>query len=129
MNLHDAVHRVVDDYFSITGRPVSTMSVDEYLKLCEFASSNVNLMASGMDSEREESYHSTESVPGISRVHDSYETAENSHITLPSSCQKAEMHEVIPMYASNPDIATGNVNEQPKASREDMLKLLQSVDS
>lgn len=46
------MEHIINEYFAITGRPISTMTVDEYLKFCEYGRSDiVNTTITGTDKE------------------------------------------------------------------------------
>lgn len=97
--INPTLSAIIADYFEITGRPVATLTVDEYARFLAMAG------------------ESTEAL----RI-----TSVKQSSSTPLQPKEAE-----PKQAVTPTINKPKVREQetPKPSKEDMLRILRSVNS
>lgn len=97
---------IIEDYFSITGRPIATLTVDEYVKFLEIAGNSVS--SSTINSSLQE----------FSLPVDDVEK------------QVSQEPEVPIITIRKPETSTPKPQkEKPKPSKEEMLKILRSVSS
>lgn len=105
MAIKEGVRLVIEDYFAITGRPLATMTVDEYLKFCDYAKMHA-------ESERFQDEPHEDKIPAMA-------TAVTPTQSEPS----------VSMPLSYTETVSTKTVSKAKPSKEEMLKLLRSVDS
>lgn len=127
MGIHENLRQIIDDYFSITGRPVSTMTVEEYAKFIEIAGNDACLPISGGRYCKEDKQISTFPAPSPLSKGAEKEFSENEQ-----KIDKSHNTTSIPRDDSGIS-SMQQGNERPKTagkpSKEEMLKIMRSVNS
>lgn len=104
--MNTTLHTIIEDYFKITGRPIATLTVDEYIKFQQRCSSLTDQKQFRSILQKDEDLRHEDSVPDIH---------EDSVLPFETS-KKAEP---IPTDSGNP----------AKPDKEAMLRLMQSINS
>lgn len=100
---------IIEDYFSITGRPIATLTVDEYVKFLEISG--------------QASTYSTHNIPTPE-----YEPLEQFREESEDDFPSAENAPIVTIH--KPESASPMANiEKNKPSKEEMLKIMRSVSS
>lgn len=105
MAIKEEVRLVIEDYFTVTGRPLATMTVDEYLKFCDYAK---------MHTETE-------------RFQDGPHEDKRPVVATGITPSQSELS--VSMQPSNTETVATKTVTKTKPSKEEMLQLLRSVDS
>lgn len=122
MDMKETIRSVIEDYFTITGRPIATLTVNEYSKFIDIAKS-----MTGAGSGTENNMHTFQNAPA-DIDHQSLQKIENE-----TRENEYEIHEgkALPEFISikSADSRASVPAEKKKPSKEEMLKILRSVNS
>ena len=104
--MNTTLHTIIEDYFKITGRPIATLTVDEYIKFQQQCSSLTDQKQFRSIVQKDEGLRHEDSVPNI-----------HEDSVLPFETRKKT--EMVQPDLENP--------VQP--DKESLLKLMQSINS
>lgn len=129
MDIRDITRSVIEDYFSITGRPVATLTVEEYSKFMEMAKSMAGTISmTDGDMYRSKSEPAVPAYRSPQREEEMEEETEEKPDN--KEYEKKAPSGIIPIKGN--DTATPKQPtpaEKKKPSKEEMLKMLRSVSS
>lgn len=128
MNSRENLRLIIDEYFSITGRPVSTMTVDEYAGFLEIAGNNAfSFMSDGHNCKENDLVSAIPAgLPADSTL---------SRINFPEDSPDTDPGNGNDVLAEKePDISplqpVPETKKNPgKPTKEEMLKIMRSVNS
>lgn len=106
------LQKVIEDYFSITGRPIATLTVDEYAKFIEIANQTA------MIPSRSFSFQGSL---------DNTNKASSEEIEVIEEDEPDQRAPIVPI--TKPEFAPAVKPEKKKPSKEEMLKMMRSVSS
>ncbi|MGN0414474.1 MAG: hypothetical protein ACI4FX_03155 [Agathobacter sp.] len=128
MDSRENLRLIIDEYFSITGRPVSTMTVNEYAGFLKIAGNNSFSFIS-------DGHHCKENNPVSTIPAGIPATSTLSRINLPENSPDADP-------GNGSDVLAGKEPDMPslqpvseikrntgKPTKEEMLKIMRSVNS
>ena len=127
MDSRENLRLIIDEYFSITGRPVSTMTVDEYAGFLQIAGNNAFSFIS--DGHRCKENHPVSAIPA------DFPASVLQQYNLPENSPDADSGNGSDVLAEKePDIPSLHpVSEIKKSTgkptKEEMLKIMRSVNS
>ena len=120
MSIKETTRSVIEDYFSITGRPVATLTVEEYSKFIEIAKK----MEEAVSGTHGSMYYSNSEQP-VHDYHSQKEETEDHNVSEnkdASEMKKIKSIDTVIQKQPSPV-------EKKKPSKEEMLKMLRSVSS
>ena len=106
------LQKVIEDYFSITGRPIATLTVDEYAKFIEIAKQTTMIPS--------RSFSFQGSPDSISEV-------SSKEIEVIEDDEPNQRAPIVPI--TKQEFVPAAKPEKKKPSKEEMLKMMRSVSS
>lgn len=104
---------IIEDYFSITGRPIATLTVEEYAKFLEIV--NRTAVVRPAFSTYSPPVHNESSISANEKDSDNF---------MPEELQNPMV-----VIKNTKTISTQANKSKPKPSKEEMMKMLRSVSS